>query len=87
MNVLAMHALLGAYTDEGMAWLDELLQVLNNNINFAFDYIHTHFEGISVSRPQGTYMLFLDCSSWCEKHNKSIDQLLRAGWEDRKSVV
>ncbi len=81
MNVLAMHALLGAYTDEGMAWLDELLQVLNNNINFACDYIHTHFEGISVSRPQGTYMLFLDCSSWCEKHNKSIDQLLRAGWD------
>ena len=81
MNVLAMHALLGAYTDEGMAWLDELLQVLNNNINFAYDYIYTHFEGISVSRPQGTYMLFLDCSDWCDKHNRSIDELLRAGWD------
>lgn len=81
MNVLAMHALLGAYTDEGMAWLDELLQVLNNNINYACDYIHTHFEGISVSRPQGTYMLFLDCSDWCDKHNRSIDELLRAGWD------
>ncbi|NLZ72162.1 MAG: hypothetical protein GX909_06670, partial [Clostridiaceae bacterium] len=26
-------------------------------------------------------LLFLDCSDWCDKHNRSIDELLRAGWD------
>ena len=26
-------------------------------------------------------MLFLDCTKWCEKHGKTIDELQRAGVE------
>ena len=26
-------------------------------------------------------MLYLDCSAWCEEHNKTLDELLRAGWD------
>lgn len=81
MNVLSMHALIGAYKPEGYEWVDELCQVLTGNINFACDYIGEHFEGVKVSRPQGTYMLFLDCSEWCEAHGKTIDEVQRAGWD------
>ena len=81
MNVLSTHALIGAYQPEGHEWVDELCQVLSNNINFACEYIHTHFDGVQVSKPQGTYMLFLDCTDWCEKHNKAMDELLKAGWD------
>ncbi len=81
MNVLSMHALIGAYKPEGYKWVEELLQVLTGNVDFACDYIHEHFEGVEVSKPQGTYMLFLNCAEWCEKHGKTMDELLRAGWE------
>ena len=80
-NVMSMHALIGAYKPEGYEWVDELRQVLTGNVEFACEYIKEHFEGIEVSKPEGTYMLFLDCTKWCEKHGKSIDELLRAGVE------
>ncbi len=80
-NVMSMHALIGAYKPEGYEWVDELRQVLTGNVEFACEYIKEHFEGIEVSKPEGTYMLFLDCTKWCENHGKSIDELLRAGVE------
>lgn len=81
MNVLSMHALVGAYKPEGYEWLDELRQVLTGNVEFACRYIQDHFEGIEVSKPEGTYMLFLDCTKWCEQHGKTIDELQRTGVE------
>ncbi len=81
MNVLSMHALIGAYKPEGFEWLDELRSVLTGNVDYACDFIAQHFEGVEVSKPQGTYMLFLDCTRWCEAHGKTIDELLRAGWD------
>lgn len=81
MNVLSMHALIGAYKPEGYEWVDELRQVLTGNVEFACNFIQEHFDGVEVSKPEGTYMLFLDCTKWCEKHGKSIDELLKAGVE------
>lgn len=81
MNVLSMHALIGAYKPEGQEWVDELCTVLSNNINYACSFIAQHFDGVSVSKPQGTYMLFADCTDWCKAHGKSLDELLRAGWD------
>ena len=78
MNVLSMHALIGAYSALGQEWLEELRQVLTGNAEFACQYIAEHFEGVSVSRPQGTYMLFVDCGAWCEKHVKTVDDILKA---------
>ena len=80
MNVLSMHALIGAYKQEGHEWVDELCQVLTENVRFACDYIAAHFKGVTISKPQGTYMLFLDCTQWCEDHGQSMDELLQAGW-------
>ena len=81
MNVLSMEALLGAYCPEGEQWLDELRQVLFGNIDFALDYIAAHFPGVSAPRPQGTYMLYLDCTEWCRTHGTDVDALLKAGWD------
>ena len=81
MNVLSMHALIGAYKEEGMEWVDELRQVLTKNIDFAFDFIKTNFKGVEVSKPQGTYMLLLDCGEWLSDHGKTLDELLLAGVE------
>lgn len=88
MNVMSMHALIGAYQPEGYQWVDQLRQVLTENVNYAYDYITSHFQGVRLSKPQGTYMLFLDCTQWCREHGKTLDQLLSAGiskgvlWQD-----
>lgn len=81
MNVLSMHALIAAYSPQGNQWVDELRQVLTGNVDFACRYIRQRFQGVEVSRPQGTYMLFLDCEGWCRAHGKTLDQLQRAGLE------
>ena len=81
MNVLSMHALVGAYTPEGRAWVDELTQVLDGNVAWAVDFIREHFEGVELARPQGTYMLFPDCGAWCAKHGKTVDDILSAAWD------
>ena len=76
-----MHALIGAYKPEGHEWTDELRQVITGNIDYACNYIEEHFEGVHVSKPQGTYMLFVDCTEWCEKHGKTIDDVEKAAWD------
>lgn len=81
MNVLSMYALIGAYQPEGYEWVDELCQVLGGNVDYACDFIARNFEGVRVSKPQGTSMLFLDCSGWCAAHGKTLDELLQAGWD------
>ena len=81
MNVLSMHALVGAYTQEGSDWVDELRQTITGNVDYACGFIAQHFPGVKVQKPQGTYMLFLDCTDWCEAHGKTIDQVQQAGWD------
>ena len=79
-NVLSMHALLGAYSDEGAAWVDELREVLDRNARIASEFFEG-IAGVDFARPQGTYMLFLDCGGWCAAHGMGIDELLRSGVE------
>ena len=91
MNLLSMYALIGAYAPEGYEWLEELKEVLTKNIEYACDFIETHWEGVRVSKPQATYMLFLDCKEWCHTHGKTMDELQRAGlsvgvlWQDGRA--
>ena len=81
MNVMSMYALLGAYEKEGYEWADELCQVISGNVDYACEYIEKHFRGVTVSKPQGTYMLFIDCKDWLERSGKTMDELLKAGWD------
>ena len=81
MNVLSMYALIGAYSEEGSDWATELCEVLTGNAAFACDYIANHFPGLSVARPQGTYMLFVDCTDWCAAHGKTLDEVLKACYD------
>ena len=91
MNVLSMYALIGAYTAEGREWVDQLCSVLSDNVDYACKYIEQHFQGVKVSRPQGTYMLFIDCTEWLAEHGKTLDELVKAGcnvgvaWQDGRA--
>ena len=81
MNVLSTHALIAAYSPEGREWVDELCQVLNGNLDYAVSYITKNFKGVKTSKPEGTYMLFLDCTEWCHTHDIDIDAVQKRGIE------
>ena len=81
MNVLSMHAQIGAYSDEGRRWVAELLQVLEGNCRYAYEHIRDHYEGVQAAMPQGTYMLFLDMTGYCKRTGKTLDQVIKAGWD------
>ena len=77
-NVLSVAALIGAYT-RGGDWVDQMCAAVDNNLRYACDFIGEHFPGVRVMRPQGTYMLFLDCGDWCRAHKVPIGELLARG--------
>ena len=81
MNVLSMHALIGAYSKTGNEWADELKEVLSKNVNYAYDFIKNNFRGVSLSKPEGTYMLFLDFEEYCKEKNVDVGEILKKGWD------
>lgn len=80
-NVLSMHALTGAYSDEGMAWVDQLCAVLDRNLRYIRDFLQSRYPGVTMMLPQGTYMLFVNCGAWCRSHGITPDDLRRRGVE------
>lgn len=80
-NVLSLHALLGAFSPEGEEWADEMLSVIDDNISYACEFIKENFKGVECMRPQGTYMLYLDCSDYLREHDMDIMTLLLKGVE------
>lgn len=81
MNVLSMHALIGAYSKTGNEWTDELKEVISKNVNYAYDFIKDNFKGVSLSKPEGTYMLFLDFEEYCKEKNVGVGEILKKGWD------
>ena len=81
MNVMSMYALIGAYAPEGYEWVDELCQVIAGNIDYACGHIAGKYPGITVMKPEGTYMLYLDCTGWCKAHGTDVGSVLKAGWD------
>jgi cystathionine beta-lyase len=57
-------------------------------VDYAVGVIREKFRGVSLMKPEGTYMLFLHCEEWCRNHGKSIGELQKMGtdvgvaWQD-----
>lgn len=60
VNVMGFAAALAAYR-EGWDWLAELLPYLQANRDAVFDYLRQHMPEIATTRPEGTYLAWLDC--------------------------
>ena len=81
INVLSMHALIGGYSEMGREWLGELNRTLEGNGSYAMDYIRQRLPGVKVARPQGTYMMWLDVSGYLKESGRSLEEVLKAGWD------
>lgn len=80
-NVLSMHALIGAYSEEGAAWTDELCEVLSANATYAYEHIRDNYPGVHCAKAEGTYVLLADCRAWCNEKNIGYEELVRKGWD------
>ena len=59
-NIFGTQAALAAYRDS-QDWLDEVLIYLEGNRDFLVDYVRSELPGISIWKPEGTYLAWLDC--------------------------
>lgn len=59
-NILGMYAALAAYTS-CEEWLDALKVYLTRNRDFLVNYLHEYLPGIRTTRPEATYLAWLDC--------------------------
>jgi cysteine-S-conjugate beta-lyase len=59
INLLGQVAAEAAYHD-GQAWLKELLVYLEENRNFMADFMQNELPEIPITRPEGTYLAWLD---------------------------
>ncbi len=60
VNLLGISAAIAAYS-ECDDWLGELLHYLEENRDFAHNYVKSHFSGIHATLPEATYLMWLDC--------------------------
>lgn len=60
VNLIGLLAAGVAYRD-GQEWLDQLLAYLEANLDFLYDSVHRELPGITMVRPEGTYLAWLDC--------------------------
>jgi cystathionine beta-lyase len=45
----------------GEDWLEQLIEYIEGNVNFAKDYFDEYIPKIRIARPEGTYLMWLDC--------------------------
>ncbi|WP_404454013.1 MalY/PatB family protein [Oceanobacillus kapialis] len=62
LNIMGNSALEAAYSHGG-PWLDELLEVLEDNKNYVKKMFAEHASQLKVIDSEGTYLLWIDCSS------------------------
>ncbi|OLO27626.1 cystathionine beta-lyase [Alkalihalophilus pseudofirmus] len=60
-NSVGTVAMEAAY-NEGEKWLEELISYVEDNVKFVQSFIEEHMPKIKVVHPEGTYLLWLDCT-------------------------
>ncbi|MBU5307204.1 pyridoxal phosphate-dependent aminotransferase [Clostridioides mangenotii] len=73
----------GAAYNHGEDWLDEFLEYLEGNIDFAVKYIQDNIPALKVNKPEATYLLWVDFS----KLGKSDDEIAKALVEKGKIAL
>lgn len=81
MNVLSMYSLIGAYSDMGKEWTQQLCEVISKNVDYTYNFIKDNFDGIDLAKPEGTYMLFLNFEEYCKKNKVDFDDILKKSWD------
>lgn len=63
VNPFGVEALIAAYSDEGEAWLKELITYLYANYIYLKDFFKANMPQLNVVKLEGTYLVWVDCSA------------------------
>lgn len=58
-NPFTVAATVAAY-NEGEEWLEQVIDYLDDNIDFVLDFLKTRMPKVRVRKPEGTYILWMD---------------------------
>lgn len=80
LNNMALAAAKAAYT-EGKPWKDALMTYLQGNIDYLYEELTRLDMGITFRKPQGTYLLWLDCRGM-----GLSEEELHAFWNEKANI-
>lgn len=76
INTFGVIGTQAAYED-GSQWLDELLEYLQENMNYAYHFFQNELPNIKVSKPEATYLMWLDFSAYHLSDKQLEDKLIQ----------
>lgn len=78
LNTFGITAMENAYR-YGEEWLEQLLDYLRDNISVTEQYLNKHLPEITFIRPEGTYLIWLDCRNLHLDEIKLVKRLIEKG--------
>ena len=74
-NTFAIPAVVAAFSPEGEEWLDALREYLAENREIASAYLAEWLPKLRVMKGEATYLLWIDCSAYCEQYQCDSESL------------
>jgi len=77
LNLFAYTAMRVAY-EQGDEWLTQALNYIEANIDLTVQFLNQHLPNIKVMRPEASYLIWVDCSAYCQDDQVLYDTLRAA---------
>ncbi|SOC12531.1 cystathione beta-lyase [Ureibacillus xyleni] len=77
LNILAAAAVKAAY-DKGEQWVDAMIQYVSNNMDYVVEHLNK-IPGIKVTKPQSTYLIWIDYRDTGLEEEEMMLRLLEKG--------
>lgn len=78
LNTFGIIAMEAAYR-YGDTWLGEVLEYIERNMEIAIDFINRELPELRVAKPEGTYLLWIDCRALKLTDGQLKERLLQKG--------
>lgn len=66
-NIFGTVALKAAY-EQGDEWMDQMLDYLQGNVDFVYDFISQNIPSVGCYKPESTFLMWLDFRGWGMEH-------------------
>lgn len=63
-NTFGVECVQAAYTEEGVRWLEDLLEYLSENVKLVKDYLEHEMPKVKMREPEGTFLCWLDFTDY-----------------------
>lgn len=82
MNPMMLPAYRAAYTEEGERWLSEMMAYVQENYRATDQFFRENLPHFRAIKPQGTFILWVDCREFCREFGLS-EAALAAFFEEK----